>query len=57
MGRITSGEALVENVTLPVKFPVAVGANVTFSEAVPPACSVSGRARLLVENPAPLKVA
>ena len=50
-------ESLLVNVTLPVKLPAPVGANVTLSEAVPPACSVSGRDRLLVENPVPLKVA
>lgn len=57
MGRTTSLDPLMANVTLPVKLPAVVGAKVTLSEAVPPACSVSGKARLLVVNPAPLKVA
>lgn len=56
-GKTTLLEPLVAKVTLPVKLPLPVGANVTLSEAVPPACSVSGSERLLVENPAPLKVA
>ena len=45
------------NVTLPVKLPVPVGANVTLSAAVPPDGSVSGNDKLLVANPAPLNVA
>ena len=53
----TTLPALVEKVTLPVKFPAPVGANVTLSEAVPLAWRVSGRARLPIVNPAPLKVA
>jgi hypothetical protein len=57
MGRTTSLEEFVVNVTLPVKFPPPVGANVTLSDALFPACNVSGVERLLVENPAPLKVA
>jgi len=56
-GKTTSPDGLVANVTLPVKLPPPVGAKVTLSGAVPPACSVSGKERLLVENPAPLKVA
>jgi hypothetical protein len=47
----------VANVTLPEKLPLPVGANVTLNEAVLPAARVSGRDRLLIENPAPLKVA
>jgi hypothetical protein len=42
------------NVTLPLKLPVAVGAKVMVAEADDPAWMVSGRARLLMENPAPL---
>jgi len=49
--------AVVANVALPLKFPVPVGANVIVVEVAFPACSVSGRARLLIENPAPLSVA
>ena len=49
--------AVVANVTLPLKFPLPVGANVIVAEVAFPACSVSGRARLLIENPAPLSVA
>jgi hypothetical protein len=56
-GRTTSPDGLVANVTSPVKLPLPVGANVTLSDAVPPACKVSGNERLLVEYPAPLKVA
>ena len=48
---------VVANVTLPLKFPVAVGANVMVIEVDVPGFSVSGRARVLIENPAPLKVA
>ena len=48
---------VVANVTLPLKFPVAVGANVMVAEVDVPGFSVSGRARALIENPAPLKVA
>jgi hypothetical protein len=57
IGRTTSLEESVANVTFPVKFPPEVGANATLSGALFPACRVSGRARLLIENPAPLKVA
>lgn len=49
--------AVVANVTLPLKLPLPVGANVIVADAVLPAFSVSGRARLLIENPAPLSVA
>lgn len=56
-GRTTSPDGLVANVTLPLKLPLPVGANVTLSDAVSPECNVSGKERLLVENPAPLKVA
>ena len=49
--------AVVANVTLPLKFPLPVGANVIVADAAFPAFSVSGRARLLIENPAPLSVA
>jgi len=49
--------AVVANVTLPLKFPVPVGANVIVVEADVPAWTVSGSARLLIENPAPLIVA
>ena len=49
--------AVAANVTLPLKLPFPVGANVIVAEVVFPACSVSGRARLLIENPAPLNVA
>ncbi len=48
---------VVANVTLPLKFPVVVGANVMVAEVDVPGFSVSGRARALIENPAPLKVA
>lgn len=48
---------VVAKVTLPLKAPVPVGANVIVTEAVPPECKVSGKERLLIENPAPLKVA
>jgi len=44
-------------VTLPLKFPVPVGAKVIVVEVDVPAFSVSGRERLLIVNPAPLKVA
>jgi hypothetical protein len=43
--------------SLPLKFPPPVGANVIVAEAVFPTCKVSGRLRLLMENPAPLIVA
>jgi hypothetical protein len=49
--------ALVAKVTLPLKFPAPVGANVIVAELELPALIVSGRARLLSENPAPLNVA
>jgi hypothetical protein len=49
--------AVLANVTLPLKFPTPVGANVTVVEVDVPGSSVSGRARLLIENPAPLIVA
>jgi len=49
--------AVVANVTLPLKFPLPVGAKVIVAEVASPAFSVSGRARLLIENPAPLSVA
>ena len=49
--------AVVAKVTLPLKFPAPVGANVIVAEAELPALIVSGRARLLIENPAPLNVA
>ncbi len=48
---------VVAKVTLPLKLPPAVGANVMVTEVDAPGFSVSGRARLLIENPAPLKVA
>ena len=48
---------LVENETLPLKLPAAVGANVTLKAAVPPGCKVSGKARLLVVKLAPLNAA
>ena len=48
---------VVAKVTLPLKLPTAVGANVMVAEVDVPGFSVSGRARLLIENPAPLKVA
>ena len=49
--------AVVAKVTLPLKFPAPVGANVIVSEVDDPGIRVSGRARLLIENPAPLIVA
>jgi len=49
--------AVVAKVTLPLKLPVAVGANVIVAEVDDPGFSVSGRARVLIENPAPLSVA
>src|ERR1700674_1585437 len=51
---VTWSAATVSNETLPLKFPPPVGANVIVAEADVPAISVSGRARLLMENPAPL---
>jgi hypothetical protein len=48
---------VVAKVTLPLKLPTAVGANVMVAEVDVPGFSVSGRARVLIENPAPLKVA
>ena len=48
---------LVVNVALPLKVPAPGGANVIVAEAAFPACTVSGRTRLLIENPAPLSVA
>ena len=49
--------AVVVKVTLPLKFPAPVGANVIVAEVDVPGFSVSGRARLLIENPAPLMAA
>ena len=49
--------AVIANVTLPLRFPAPVGANVIVTGAVAAACSVRGRARLLIENPAPLMIA
>jgi hypothetical protein len=49
--------ATVVNETLALKFPSPVGANAIITGVDVPACSVSGRARLLIENPAPLIVA
>ena len=49
--------AVVAKVTLPLKFPAPVGANVIVADVDDPGFSVSGRARLLIENPAPLIVA
>lgn len=46
--------AEVAKVTLPVKFPIPAGANVIVAELDVPDLIVSGRARLLIENPAPL---
>jgi hypothetical protein len=48
---------VVSNVTLPLKSPLPVGANVMVAEVESPECRVSGRDRLLKENPAPLSVA
>jgi hypothetical protein len=44
-------------VTLPVKLPFPVGANVTVAVLADPEGMVSGSARLLSEKPAPLSVA
>ena len=49
--------AVVAKVTLPLKFPAEAGANVIVADVDDPGFSVSGRARLLIENPAPLIVA
>ena len=49
--------AVVAKVTLPLKFPAPVGANVIVADVDAPGFSVSGRVRLLIENPAPLMVA
>lgn len=48
---------VVAKATLPVKLPLPVGAKVTVVEVLVPACRVRGSARLLIVNPAPLKVA
>jgi hypothetical protein len=48
---------VIPKVTLPLKLPAPVGANVIFAEAEVPASIVSGKARLLIVNPAPLMVA
>ena len=48
---------VVAKVTLPLKLPAPVGANVIVAVVDAPALIVSGRARLLIENPAPLMVA
>ncbi len=48
---------VMAKVTLPLKLPVPVGAKVIFAEAAVPASMVSGKARLLRVNPAPLIVA
>ena len=49
--------AVVAKVTLPLKLPPLGGANVTVAEVDAPACNVIGIDRLLIANPAPLKVA
>ena len=49
--------AVVAKAALPLKFPVPVGANVIVAELDVPDLIVSGRARLLIENPARLMVA
>jgi hypothetical protein len=49
--------AVVAKVTLPLKLPAPVGAKVIVTAAAFPACNVSGKARLLMANPAPLIVA
>jgi len=53
-----SGEfaALLTTVTLPGRFPVEVGANVTLNEVDCPAARLSGSALPVVLNPAPLAV-
>ena len=57
-GKLTSPCApVVVNATLPAKLPVLGGANVTVADVLLPACKVSGSARLLIVNPAPLRVA
>ena len=43
--------------TLPLKLPLAGGANVTFAEVESPGCKVSGKVRLLITKPVPLSVA
>ena len=48
---------VMANVTVPLKLPVPVGAKVMVAEADDPAWMVSGKARLLMANPAPLIVA
>ncbi len=48
---------VVAKVMPPLKLPTVVGANVMVTEVDVPGFSVSGTARLLIENPAPLKVA
>lgn len=48
---------MIANVTLPVKFPLPVGANVTVAVVEVPALTVIGNARFPRENPAPLSVA
>ena len=48
---------VMAKVTLPLKLPVPVGANVIVAGADVLASMVSGRARLLMVNPAPLMVA
>lgn len=50
-------DAVVAKVTLPVKLAALGGANVIVAEVAPPGCSVTGTGRLLIVNPAPLKVA
>ena len=54
---LTWSSATVENETLPLKFPLPGGANVIVTGVERPACNMSGRARVLIENPAPLIVA
>ena len=53
---MASGElvALLVTVTLPERFPVVVGANVTLKEVDCPAARVTGCAEPLALNPAPL---
>lgn len=48
---------VVAKATLPVKLPLAGGANAMVAEVESPGCKVSGRARLLMAKPAPLSVA
>lgn len=54
---LLTASAVVAKVTLPVKVAAPVGANVIVTGAIAPGSSVSGRARLFIENPAPLMVA